>query len=274
MNMYYSLFSAYLTFNTTCIMHVYSTIQMTVMSIIIAIMAANSVALPTPNEFSAPKGDALFSPLNPETDRAAQSQLSVAGVNSYITSQIANMAKQNIKNVSIVQTQLTANLQRTYGDLNNWLVYVAQDFIPPPKNVSINYFGKGITGNIIARPWTVYWATTPRDNSDSLSVEVNEDAIQSKLYSCSSRTDGQLIASDVYQCIKNSLVFSGRSPIAVFLFLSSNPGLNVSLGNSLWLKRIFWRKITITCFVTVTINFWGHTITYTYVVHWYLIVWW
>lgn len=174
---------------------------------------------------------------------------------------------QKVNNVTIVQTQLTTNLQGVYGNQINWLVFVAQDFNPPKENVSINYVGKGITGNIIVGAWNVYWAATPIADTDLLPLSVNEDLIRSQLFSCSSTTNGQLIASTVYQCMQKSLMSSGRSPVAAFMFLSSNPGPNVSIGNSLRLSIFKIVKITITCTITVTVIIFGRTFTYTIVLH-------
>ena len=235
---------------------------MAIVSITIAIMTASSAGSPTPGDFSAPLNDALFSPLNVETDRALTA-LSETDVNTYIQKQISSM--QRINNVTVVQTQITNNLQKTYGQYN-WLVFVAQDFNPPKENVSINYFGKGMTSNVIVPPWTVYWTATPPADTDSLPVNVNEDLIRSQLFSCSSTTDGRIIASTVYECMKNTLVSSERSPVAAFMFLSSNPGPNVSIGNSLRLKA-FSIRITITCTITITIRIFGRTFTYVIVIH-------
>lgn len=210
----------------TRIMLLHSTLPMAVLSVIVSIMAVSSVALPSPNEFPASINDALTSPLN--ADRA----LSVVDVNTYITKQISSM--QGVKDVTKVQTQLTTNLQGTYGNKINWLVYVAQDFKPRQENVSINYFGKGITSNVIVGAWTVYWAATPAAPTDAQRMVANQDVIQSQLSSCSSTVKGPFTAPMVYKCLESSPkpVTSGRNPIAKFIFTSSNPGPNTSIGNS------------------------------------------
>lgn len=195
----------------------------------VAIMVLNySDGSPTPDEFAGSSNDALSFSWNAETDRA----LSVVDVNAYITKQISSM--KQVTNVANVQSQLTANLQGAYGNKINWLVYVAQDFNPPQSNVSINYFGKGITSNIIVGSWTVYWAATPVVSTDVQRMSVNQDVITTVLSSCSPTAKGQLTASMIYNCLEKSQkpVTSGRIPIAKFIFTSSSPGPNTSIGNS------------------------------------------
>jgi hypothetical protein len=207
--------------------------------------------------------------LNAETDRAA---LSVGDVNMYINKLIGSM--QQIRNVTIVETRLTTDLHRTYGNGTNWLVYVAQDFKPPKENVSINYFGKGITSNVIVGAWTVYWSATPIADTDSLTVNVNEDLIRSQLSKCSATTGGPLIASSVYQCMQNSLLPSGKIPSAAFIFISSSPGPNVSISNSFRRRCFYFITIDIKCYTTITVRTWwgsysrtyAHFVRYTFIV--------
>ncbi len=208
----------------------HSTHKMTFMSILIGIMATSSAASSTPDEFAAPMNDALFSPLSSEIDRALTLTYDIE-VNANIKTQIDSM--QKINDVSILETQITNYLQRAYGQYN-WLVFVAQDFNPKEEHVSINYFGKGITSNVIVGTWTVYWAATPVAPTDNQRMVVYQDIIKSQLSTCSSKVKGQFTASMVYKCLENSKkpVTSGRNPIANFIFTSSSPGPNTSIGNS------------------------------------------
>jgi len=205
---------------------------MKVMSMMVAITAISSPASPTSDKSVLSSNQQVPSfPLNVDTDR----DLSVSEVNAYITNKIKSM--QNIKNVNILQTQLTTNLQLTYGNQINWLVFVAQDFKPSQENVSINYFGKGITSNVIVGSWTVYWAATRRCTvapADVRGMVVNQDIINSQLSSCFSTVKGQFTASMVYECLETSPtpVTSGGNLIAKFIFIFSSPGPNTSVGNS------------------------------------------
>lgn len=210
-------------------MLVYLKLKMVVAVMAVAIMGENSAASPAPGEFSASTYDALSLPLNGEADRAAPS---VAVVNTYITKLISSM--QKINNVASVQTQLTTTLQKTYGNEINWLVYVAQDFKPPRENVSINYLGKGSTSNVVVGSWTVFWAATQVSPTDAQRMVVNQDVINSQLSICSSTAKDQFTASMVYTCLEKSPkpVTSGRNPVAKFIFTSSSPGPNTSIGNS------------------------------------------
>lgn len=195
-------------------------------------MVANSAALPALEDFAAPTY--LSFPLDSKTNRAP---LTVADVKTYITKQINRMPKN--MNVTSLQSQLINNLTNAYGNQNNWLVLVAQNFKPPKENVSINYFGKGITSNVIVGSWTVYWAATPKAPTDTQRMVVNQDLIKSQLSNCSSIAKGQFTASMVYKCLENSPkpVTSGRSPIAKFVFISSSTGPNTSIGGWPWLNK-------------------------------------
>jgi len=195
---------------------------------IMAVSGVSSAPSPTPDELAESTNDVLPFRLNAKTDRALTTI-----VNTFITKKIIKMPSTN--NATVVQTKITNKLQVAYGNQIDWLVDVTQDYKPPKENVSINYFGEGITSNVTIGVWTIYWAATPVASNDTEQpIFVDRDAIKSQLSRCSLGAKGSFTAAMVSKCLENSLtpVTSGRNPIAKFIFISSSQGPNTSVENS------------------------------------------